>query len=100
MHQVANDIILIGGVMGALTAIVGAIAAILKYRDKRKEQERIQQEENEKQDAAIEEIKSEQTLICYAVTACLDGLHQQGCNGEVTKALEKMRKHLNLQAHK
>lgn len=100
MHQIANDIILIGGVIGALTAIVGAIVAILKYRDKRKEQERIQKEKNEKQDAAIEGIKSEQTLLCYAVTACLDGLHQQGCNGQVTEALNKMSKYLNLQAHK
>lgn len=100
MHNVANEIILIGSVLGALTAIFGTIAAILKYRDKRKEQERIQKEKNEKQDAAIEGIKSEQTLLCYAITACLDGLHQQGCNGEVTKALNKMSKYLNLQAHK
>lgn len=100
MHNVANEIILIGSVLGALTAIFGTIAAILKYRDKRKEQERIQKEKNDKQDTAIEEIKNEQTLLCYAITACLDGLHQQGCNGEVTKALNKMSKYLNLQAHK
>lgn len=49
--------------------------------------------------AEIKRIKKEQTLICYALTACLNGLHQLGANGEVSTALEKMNKHLNQAAH-
>ena len=54
---------------------------------------------NKKQDEAISAIRSEQTLICYGVLACLKGLKEQGCNGPVTEALEKMEKHLNKAAH-
>ena len=34
------------------------------------------------------------------VEACLKGLKEQGCNGPVTEAINKIEKHLNLQAHK
>ena len=35
-------------------------------------------------------IKKENALVIYALGACLDGLHQQGCNGKVTEAMEKI----------
>jgi Na+/H+ antiporter NhaD/arsenite permease-like protein len=54
---------------------------------------------NKKQDEAISAIRNEQTLICYGVLACLKGLKEQGCNGPVTEALEKLEKHLNKAAH-
>jgi len=44
-------------------------------------------------------IWQEQTLICYGVLACLKGLKEQGCNGPVTAALDKLEKHLNQAAH-
>lgn len=44
-------------------------------------------------------IKEENTLICYGLSACLDGLIQQGCNHTVPIAKEKLDKHLNLKAH-
>ena len=55
---------------------------------------------NKKQDEAISAIRNEQTLICYGVLACLKGLKEQGCNGPVTEAINKIEKHLNVQAHK
>ena len=54
---------------------------------------------NKKQDEAIAAIRNEQTLICYGVLACLKGLKEQGCNGPVTAALDKLEKHLNEAAH-
>lgn len=33
-------------------------------------------------------------VLAEGLYACLDGLHQQGCNGEVTKALNTLHKHL------
>lgn len=56
-------------------------------------------ERNKKQDEAIAAIRKEQTLICYGVLACLKGLKEQGCNGPVTAALDKLEKHLNQAAH-
>ena len=44
-------------------------------------------------------IKEENTLICYGLSACLDGLIQQGCNHTVPLAKDKLDKHLNIKAH-
>jgi hypothetical protein len=54
----------------------------------------------EKQDEEIKRIKEENALICYALSACLDGLQQLGCNHTVPDAKEKLDKYLNQQAHK
>ena len=53
-----------------------------------------------KQDTEIKALKEEQTVICYGVLAALKGLREQGCNGPVTQAIDKLEKHLNIQAHK
>jgi len=55
---------------------------------------RIKQQEKE-----LAAVRKEQTLICYGILACLKGLKEQGCNGSVTDALDKLEKHLNLAAH-
>ncbi len=47
----------------------------------------------------IEKMKEEQCLLTYGVLACLKGLQEQGCNGPVTEAANKIEKHLNQQAH-
>lgn len=52
------------------------------------------------QDEDIKAIKDENALICYALQACLDGLEQLGANHTVTKAKEKLEKHLNVSAHR
>ena len=54
----------------------------------------------EKQAEEIRRVKEENTLVCYALSACLDGLIQLGANHEVPKAKEKLDKYLNKQAHK
>ena len=54
---------------------------------------------DKKQDKELAAIRKEQTLICYGVLACLKGLKEQGCNGPVTAALDKLEKHLNQAAH-
>ena len=40
-----------------------------------------------------------EALITYAQLACLKGLKEQGCNGPVTEALNRLEKHLNQAAH-
>ena len=54
----------------------------------------------ERQDDDIRDLKAEQSLLTYGVLACLKGLREQGCNGPVTEAIQKIEKHLNLNAHK
>lgn len=53
-----------------------------------------------KQDRELAAMCEEQTIMCFAILACLKGLREQGCNGPVTEALGKLEKHLNKQAHK
>ena len=37
--------------------------------------------------------------VHYGILACLKGLKEQGCNGPVTEAIDKIQKHINKQAH-
>ena len=53
-----------------------------------------------KQNAQIEEIKAEQSLLTTGVLACLKGLAEQGCDGPVHDAITQIEVHLNKQAHK
>lgn len=45
-------------------------------------------------------IQEELTLLVYSVLACLKGLQEQGCDGPVSAAVEKLEKHLNQKAHR
>ena len=76
-------------VITALGVIFGVIFAVYKWVLKQN-----------KQDEDIKAIKDEQTLLTYGVLACLKGLKEQGCDGPVTKAINDIEKHLNIQAHK
>lgn len=87
--DVADLIIKIAAVIGAIGCIGGIIFSIYKWIMKQN-----------RQDEEIKELRDEQTLICYGVLAALKGLKEQGCNGPVTEAITKFEKHLNVQAHK
>lgn len=45
------------------------------------------------------ESRCERALMMEAQLACLKGLQEQGCNGSVSKAIEKVEKYLNKKAH-
>lgn len=93
--DILDAIIKSGAAVSALAAIVGALIAIFKLIEKNKEAV----ERNKKQDQEIASIKRELALITYAVRGCLDGLHQQGCNGRVTDSINRIDKYLNKAAH-
>ena len=76
-------------------AVIAAIIAIFKYYNKIYDLVKHQQD----QDKNIETIKKEQTLVVYGVLACLKGMHEQGANGPVSEAIDKIEKHINLAAH-
>lgn len=52
-----------------------------------------------RQDRESHAIKGELCLLNYAILAALKGLKEQGCNGSVTEAIQKLEKHLNQSAH-
>lgn len=76
-------------------AVLGAIGIILKQYNKGYDFIKHQRE----QDEEIKGIKTEQQIITYGVLCCLKGLHEQGANGPVTEAINKIEKYLNEQAH-
>lgn len=53
----------------------------------------------QKQDREIDRIKKENAILCFALSACLDGLIQLGANHGVPVAKEKLDKYLNEKAH-
>ena len=79
----------------SLAAVITAITTVLTRYNKLYDFVKRQ----EKQDKAIKDIQEEQTLLTYGVLACLKGLKEQGANGPVTEAIDKIEKHLNKKAH-
>lgn len=85
----ADAIITIAAVIGALGVIFGVVFAVYRWYLKQ-----------EKQDKDIARIKEEDTLIVFALSACLDGLQQLGANHTVPIAKDKLDKYINQRAHK
>ncbi|MFR7459153.1 MAG: hypothetical protein ACLUUH_09985 [Acutalibacteraceae bacterium] len=85
----ADTIITVAAVIGALGVIFGVVFAVYRWYLKQ-----------EKQDKDIVRIKEENTLIVFALSACLDGLQQLGANHTVSIAKDKLDKYINQQAHK
>lgn len=84
----AQSLITAAAVLSAVLAIAGVVFAVYRWYLRQN-----------RQNDEIKKIKSENTLICYGLSAALDGLIQLGANHSVTMAKEKLDKHLNQQAH-
>lgn len=93
------DIVKVAEIIGACSVILGVIIGGYKLYDRLIDK----LGELEKRVAALERenhsIKKENTLVIYALGACLDGLHQKGCNGKVTEAMDRISKYINKAAH-
>ena len=83
-----NTIITAASLLAAIGAIFSVVFAVYRWYLRQN-----------RQDTEIEKLKSEQCLLTYGILACLKGLKEQGCNGSVTEAIDKIEKHINKQAH-
>jgi len=88
MNITAGDINEAAKLIGSLIFFGGLLIAAYKFYAASKAQSE-----------QIAQIKEEQTVCCYGILACLRGLHEQGCDGPVDAALDKLEKHLNMAAH-
>ena len=88
MYIDTNTIITAASVLGAIITIGGILIACYKWFSRQN-----------KQDDDIKAMKSELCLLTYGLLACLKGLKEQGCNGPVTEAIEKIEQRINKQAH-
>ena len=105
-----NTLIILGSVVTAILTIGGVAVAIIKWvlnqnkqsddivaLKKKHDDDMAATKEQEKAD--VQAIKDELCVLSYAMLAALDGLKQLHCNGEVTKAHDRLEKHLNQTAH-
>ena len=88
MYVDVNTIITAASLLAAIGAIFSVVFAVYRWYLRQN-----------RQDTEIEKLKSEQCLLTYGILACLKGLKEQGCNGPVTEAIDKIEKHINKQAH-
>lgn len=106
----ANTLIILGSVVTAILTIGGVAVAIIKWvLNQNKQSEDIDALKKkhdgdmaatkEQEKADVQAIKDELCVLSYAMLAALDGLKQLHCNGEVTRAHDRLEKHLNQTAH-
>lgn len=121
MYIDVQTVIRAGSLLTAVTAFVALAWKLFKWIDHQKEQDteiasiKIQhakdiadlKAQHAKDVAEIknmhrkdtEGIQEEQTLVVYGLLACLKGLAEQGCDGPVSEAIDKIEKHINKKAH-
>lgn len=95
-----QGIITAAAVLAAVIAIVAYFAKAVRWVDKQNEQDEEIRKLKQHHEDDIKSLKEEQALLIDGVLACLMGLKEQGCNGPVTKAIEKYNNYLNEKAHK
>ena len=110
MYVTVDTLLTASAVLGAITAFVTLFWKLFKWIDHQKEQDRQIATMKAHCDKEIEDLRSEhetdthaiqeeQTLVIYGLLACLKGLKEQGCDGSVTEAIDKIEKHINQKAH-
>ena len=100
MNGLAQTIITAGAVVIACLTVFGVGRSFAKYLCSVKDRARTRAEHSTAQDKDIARLKEENQLICYGLSAALDGLEQLGANHSVPIAKNKLQKYLNEQAHK
>ncbi len=89
----------IAAVIGLILTVGGIVWAVIRWVLKREKTTVGLVELSNKHDTDIDKIQTELCELSYGLLAALEGLMQKGCNGNVTKAHERLEKHINKQAH-
>ena len=92
----------IGGAL--VTGVITLIVLLLNRHWSKKDKAEAKDDEaldklRQKHNEDMETVNTELTVICYGVLAALKGLAEQGCDGPVHEAIDKIEKHLNKKAH-
>ena len=94
-----QSLITAAAIVGAVVALVSHFSKIVRWVDKQSKQDEDIKALRKHHEEDMASIKEEQTLVVYGVLACLKGLSEQGCNGPVSEAIDKLDKYLNMKAH-
>ena len=93
------DILKSAEIIGACSVILGVIIGGYRIYDRMLDEIGELRKRVDILEKENDGIKKENTIVIYALGACLDGLRQKGCNGKVTDAIEMINKHINKAAH-
>ena len=93
------DLVKLAEIVGAVSLLLSAIIGGYKLYDKLIDRVERLEDKVGSLETELVRVKKEDALVIYALRACLDGLHQKGCNGKVTEAIERIDKHINKAAH-
>ena len=99
LAMVAKVVSVVSVLAGLIAALVTAIKRRAKEQEKVAELEQRIDEDEEKTATVRKSCREEQALIIYGLLACLKGLQEQGCDGPVTIAINKIERHINIKAH-
>jgi hypothetical protein len=94
-----QTLITASAILAAVAAIATWLAKGVRWVDRQKEQDTELKALRDTHNHDMESMNKELTLLVYGNLACLKGLKEQGCNGPVTEAINKIEKHLNEKAH-
>ena len=94
-----QSIVSAAAVCSAIGVLIGVLVKVVRWMDRQKEQDTEIKSLRDTHISDMDSMKCEQTLVVYGLLACLKGLKEQGCNGPVTEAIDKIEKHLNQKAH-
>lgn len=91
-------------VLTAAILLIQRFAKGVRWFDKQEQQTtdlaQLKKQHEDDMAAMRTEIVSELQLLTYGVLACLKGQQEQGLNGPVTEAANKIEQYLNQKAHK
>ena len=99
IHLTWQSIVTAGAVVAALTTLVTLLLRFIRWVEQQKKQDTDIRALQTRHDEDIKALQHEQTLAIYGILAALKGLKEQGCNGPVTTAIDKIEKYLNEKAH-
>lgn len=95
-----QSVITAAAFVGAVIALVTYFSKVVRWVDKQAQQDEDIKQLRKHHEEDMASLKAELALLVEGNLACLKGLQEQGCNGPVTKAIDKYEKYLNEKAHK
>lgn len=99
MYVTVNTVITAASLLTAAGALLGVVLKVHKWYLRLENMGRQIEALRAHHEDDVGHIKEENRLVCYALSACLDGLRQLGANHTVPDAKNKLDKYLNEQAH-
>lgn len=94
-----DTIIKAGAVLSALALIIGLLIKCYNWYLEQKKQGEAIDELKKQHSEDVRQLRQEFRIVICGLSACLDGLIQQGCNHDVPKAKKMIDDYLNQQAH-